>query len=84
MTEQARLIEIRMAQLEKQKQALAHPPRPQAEIDWTALIATTERFLNDAIKYGAMDEDARYYIYEEVMRAIYGPQIFDWLRVALD
>lgn len=69
------------AEIERRRQEKAAKERPKllANPDFSALTQLTERYF-DALESKQGDEDDDHYIYEEVLKALYGPKVFDWIN----
>lgn len=66
------------AELDRRKQPTASIPAVVRNPDWSPLIRMVEDVTAESIKQGYQDDDFKHYIYEMVMKAIYGPDYFKW------
>jgi len=67
-------------ELERRKEEARPQPKPLAEIDWNKVMDQCKRVVDELAINHFEDEDAKEYIYEEVMKAIYGEKIFEWIN----
>lgn len=64
------------AELQRRKKEREDAPPPLKDIDWAKVLK-----LADVVKdrqRGCRREDDAQYMYEEVMKTVYGPLYFDW------
>ena len=54
------------------------PPQLVPDPDFSELIKLTERINRDIGKNHCSDNDSSEYVFEAVMKALYGPPYFDW------
>jgi len=73
--EEATEEEIRL-ELERRKKAQA--PTPITTPDFSRVIDMTLRETQHLIKEGCSSKDFEYYLYKEVMKAVYGPTYWKW------
>lgn len=73
------------AEVERRRKAKEAKERPQLveKPDFSAVIKITEEYLSLLATDGSQDNDDDHYIYEEVMKALYGPKVFDWINKKL-
>lgn len=79
-----------IAELERRKQAIEQkinnlksnkiptPLHPMV-INWKDVIETCVSIIKDLDDNGYRDDDDEHYVYEAVMQAVYGPDIFKWM-----
>lgn len=66
------------AELERRKKAIdAHPPMI-GNFNWNPLLDMLDYNAKQSIKQGFEDEDFPHYVYEEVLKAVYGKDYFGW------
>ena len=53
-------------------------PRPKEDIDWEEVKRLAEDHLDEVENDEAEDSDTPHYIFEAVMIAVYGRNVFDW------
>jgi len=74
--------ELSMAELEallaKRKQEAQTVPAQLPNPDFSGLVKMVDAELKDAIKAGHMHSNVEHFIVEEVYKAIYGPNFYDW------
>lgn len=44
------------------------------------VMAITEEYMNDVESGNYVDEDMQHYLFEEVMKALYGDDVFKWIN----
>ena len=73
-------------QLEKELHRRKGPPEPLEleEVDLTKLRAQAKDYLDYLHEKKYESKDARYYMFEGVMKTLYGPDIFDWINERLN
>ena len=73
-------LEYEIARRKKAREA-GERPRPLANPDLKRLIATTESHI-ESMETGEYheDNDDAHYIYEEALKAVYGPKVFEWIN----
>lgn len=71
---EADLLELLRIKQEARKKI----PSPVMAPDFSDLIKTVDVVLQDAVKEGHMDSNAKHWIFESVMTTIYGPDFFKW------
>jgi len=64
----------------KQKREEQERPKPVENPDWSRLIKTCEECICEHEKGESVDSDLPHYIYEEAMKAVFGPDIFKWIN----
>jgi len=64
------------AELNKRAEKLLGVPTPQQHMDWRPLVRMTNLMIEQALKDQYWDEDNDHYIFEEVMKTIYGENFF--------
>jgi hypothetical protein len=52
-------------------------------VDLSKIVATCESYLDEVEERGAVDSDLTHYLFEEVMRALYGDNVFKWINSRL-
>lgn len=70
------------AELERRKQKREEEERPKPVVnpDWSKLIRTCDDVIKECERGEHEDSDLPHYVYEEAMRAIYGPDVFKWMN----
>ena len=68
------------AELAKRKADKVQVPTPLPSPNFTNLIAMVVAAIAETTEHGYEDDDFQHYVYEEVMKAIYGVDFFDWLN----
>ena len=66
-----------LAELERRKQR-EKAPEPLRYIDWKKVIALAHDIVEEIRKNHVRNDDNLHYMYEEVMKAVYGDDYFDW------
>lgn len=66
----------------KRKQKKEAMPSPLHTINWTRILNVTEdRMTTIAEGFGSRnEEDVKQFLYEEVMKTIYGADVFEWIN----
>lgn len=65
-------------QRKQEKEAI---PLPLHTINWNRILNVAEdRMTSIAGSFGNCYEDAKQYMYEEVMKTIYGADVFEWIN----
>ena len=69
------------AELERRQQPKPAKPTAKENPDFRGLIELCEDYVND-IDSGKTGEDSDYdgYIYESALEAVFGSEIFDWIK----
>ncbi len=67
--------ELAKRKKKKEKEAI---PKVLNDIDWTSVIRLAASVKDQMIDQGMYDEDYDHYIFEEVMKSVFGPKYFDW------
>lgn len=67
-------------ELKRRKEQARKTPSPVPDPDWAKLVQTAQKCLADMEQNDYWDEDNDQYIYEAAMKAIYGPNFFDWFN----
>ena len=70
----------RLVDLEDEIRADDERPKPVLNPHLTALVATIEGYLNELEGPDGVDDDTEHYIFEEAVKALYGPEIFQWIN----
>jgi len=67
--------------LEKLKQEQADQERPKLvdKPNFSRLLAVLDQHL-DEVAAGQEDDDTEHFIYEEVLKAFYGKNVFEWMN----
>jgi len=69
------------AELERRKNANLLPqPQPVKNPDFTDIISMCKKHISDLWRDGYNDDDDEEYIYETILRAVFGDYIFDKMR----
>lgn len=63
----------------RKEKAAQERPKPVAQPDLSDLTKLCEDHLVE-VEEGKEDEDTAHYIYEEAMKAVFGPKVFDWIN----
>lgn len=66
------------AELQRREEMANAPPTPLENPDFSKLIQVVTDGIATAAKEKYMDDDFREYIFEEVFKAIYGPNYWKW------
>ena len=61
------------------KKIMPHPI-PDAQIDWSEVISQAKKHFENSLKDEVDHEDDEHYMYEAVMQAVYGKDVFDFLN----
>jgi hypothetical protein len=72
--------QLRAELARRAKIAKSYRPIPLAQPDFSKLIACTEARIREIAENEGEDTDTSHYIYEEAMKAIYGPEVFNWIN----
>lgn len=72
------LLKAELARREKKKST--YRPIPLANPDLSKLVTLTEIHIREIADGESEDSDSPHYIYEEVMQALYGPNVFEWIN----
>jgi len=64
------------AELERRK---TKRPTPVQDPDWGTLVIHLKDHVKRIHEKGREHDDDEHYAYEEAMKALYGPDIFDWI-----
>ena len=67
-------------ELQRRQKINLERPKINPNPDLTALKSLTEETINNIIETGFPGKDHRHFIYEKVMEALYGSQVWDWLN----
>jgi hypothetical protein len=67
-------------ELERQEKTKYPKPLPIPEPDFRSVKVLCAGYLNDLEKQGWVDDDAKYYIFEAAIEAVYGKAIWDFVR----
>jgi len=74
-----KLQECTIAELKRRK--TKSPPKPVKDIDFGRVIKMCKARITDtAAGLTHDDDDFEHYLYEDVMKAIFGDDIFDWIN----
>jgi hypothetical protein len=65
-------------ELNKRKKEKEAIPKVLNDINWTNVIRLAVSVKDQLIDQGMYDEDYDHYIFEEVMKSVFGPKYFDW------
>jgi Holliday junction resolvase RusA-like endonuclease len=65
-------------ELERRKKARNAPPTPVPNPDFSNLVKTIVDCLEESIRDQYEVKDFEQYVYEEAMKAVYGPDFFEW------
>lgn len=66
------------AEIERRKRQNALPPRPLEHPDFSKLVKMVIEGVHQMANDKYEDDDFDHYVYEEVMKAIYGNAYFEW------
>lgn len=68
-------------ELKVRKKAEMSRPSVKSNVKWTKVIVIAENIVNDVVSgsYHITDDHARY-MFEEVMKTLYGRDFFDWFN----
>lgn len=74
-------LELLQSQINKRMKKLEKTPTPflLGEIDWSGVYSTAKGIV-DQIKENGFSGDSEHWCYEEVMEAVFGENIWDWLN----
>lgn len=67
-------------ELAARKAKRAGPPTPLEKPDYSQLRQMIIGEITQACENCYQDDDFEHYVYEEAMKAVYGPDIFTWLN----
>ena len=56
------------------------PPDQLEEVDLTSLRAEAKNYIDTLHETGRQPKDSDHYMFENVMKTLYGPDIFDWIN----
>lgn len=73
-------LKAELAERERQKKAGAKP-KPIANPDYKRLVQCLEAGMEEIAERG-YSKDFDHYVFEEAMKAVYGPKVFDWYNKA--
>lgn len=59
-------------------------PEPVENPDWAGVISLAKKTIENVNNNGYLGKDMEHYAYEEVMKAVYGNNIFDWINKNTD
>jgi hypothetical protein len=62
----------------EEAERLAAKPKPLDNIDWSRVIAGAQEEADCISEHGYDPKDSEHWIYEEVMKAVFGNDYFDW------
>lgn len=68
----------------EERQKLKKIPQPLNGIDYSEVYASAVEYMTGLSESGSEPKDAKHYMYETVMEAIYGPEIWDYINNTLD
>lgn len=73
------------AELERREKenAKGARPAPLAEPNFDQLREVCESYIDDLDKLGWVDDDHKHYIFESAMEALYGKNVWFWIRKAM-
>jgi anti-sigma regulatory factor (Ser/Thr protein kinase) len=69
-------LERELNQRERQQSKPTQLPHP----DWSVVKTNAEEYLEYLVEHGRADEDADHYIFESVMDALYGSDIWQFIN----
>lgn len=79
MTELQRFSEKELkTELERREKLKDAVPKPLPNPDFSGVLTTAQSVVNEVAKEHYSDEDNASYIFEAVMKAIYGDKYWDW------
>ena len=67
--------ELAKRKKKKEKEAI---PKVLDNMDWSKVVGLADNVKDQMVERGMYDEDYDHYIFEEVMRTVFGPKYFDW------
>lgn len=70
--------EVLVAELERRRKKVSEPPKPLSDPDFSGLEKMVINHVEDQARREATDETSPFYIYEAVLRIVYGQAYFDW------
>ena len=66
------------AELQRRKLAQITPPTPLTNPDFTGLVKMVTTEVKELAKPDGYSKDFKHYVFESVLEAIYGKNIWDW------
>ena len=67
-----------LAELERRKKLQDAPPKPVANPDWSRVHAMCLEMVKEVSDPDGYSKDFKDYLFEEVMKTVFGPNFFDW------
>lgn len=68
------------AELAKRKEKTPNPPQPFMQADWHHVRTTVCKGITQAHQDGYIDKNFHQHVYEAALAAVYGPNIWEWIR----
>lgn len=69
-----------LAELERREKAERPKPLPPEDMDFSSAISNCEEYIEQLAESQYVDEDTRHYIFEATMGAVYGRDVWKWVR----
>jgi hypothetical protein len=67
-----------LAELARRQKLANTPPMPVANPDWSRVYNMTLEMVKEVSDPDGYSKDFQQYLFEEVMKTVFGPKFFDW------
>ena len=69
------------AEIERRKEEKALPkPKAVENPDFSMVVDYCKSYIDDLYNKGWVDDDMEYYVFEAAIQAVFGKDIFDWIK----